>query len=279
METRVYESSKKYSLIRIIGASFDGFKNSRFLARQLATRDLRAQYRQSFLGFFWAFAPILINAAVWIVLRGTGTVQLAETPISYPLYVVVGTTLWTIFTECLSAPILAVNGNKSIITKINFDKEALITLSIIKVSVNSLIKFSLVIALLLYYSPAISSSLLFFVPLFLLSVLFFLSIGVLLTPIGVLYQDIGRAIPMTMQVLMYVTPVVYMMPESGWMRTIMTYNPLTYIVTDIRNTLTGLPVEHWSVHIGIGVTGLFLALLALVVYRISVPIITERMNS
>ncbi len=279
METRIYESSKKYSLIRIIGASFNGFKNSRFLARQLATRDLRAQYRQSFLGFFWAFAPILINAAVWIVLRGTGTVQLAETPISYPLYVVVGTTLWTIFTECLSAPILAVNGNKSIITKINFDKEALITLSIIKVSVNSLIKFSLVIALLLYYSPAISSSLLFFVPLFLLSVLFFLSIGVLLTPIGVLYQDIGRAIPMTMQVLMYVTPVVYMMPESGWMRTIMTYNPLTYIVTDIRNTLTGLPVEHWSVHIGIGVTGLLLALLALVVYRISVPIITERMSS
>jgi lipopolysaccharide transport system permease protein len=271
METRIYESSKKYSLLSILGASWSGFRNSRFLARQLATRDLRAQYRQSFLGFFWAFAPILINAAVWIVLRGTGTVQLAETPVSYPLFVVIGTTLWTIFSESLSAPILAVNGNKSIITKINFDKEALIILS--------LIKFILVVALLFYYSPSISSSVLFFIPLLLLSIIFFLSIGVLLTPIGVLYQDIGRAIPMVMQVLMYVTPVVYVMPESGWMKTIMSYNPFTYIITDIRNSLTGLPIEHWSVHIGIGVAGLLLAMLALVVYRISIPIITERMSS
>jgi lipopolysaccharide transport system permease protein len=279
METRIYESSKKYSLLSILGASWSGFRNSRFLARQLATRDLRAQYRQSFLGFFWAFAPILINAAVWIVLRGTGTVQLAETPVSYPLFVVIGTTLWTIFSESLSAPILAVNGNKSIITKINFDKEALIILSIIKVSVNSLIKFILVVALLFYYSPSISSSVLFFIPLLLLSIIFFLSIGVLLTPIGVLYQDIGRAIPMLMQVLMYVTPVVYVMPESGWMKTIMSYNPFTYIVTDIRNSLTGLPIEHWNGHIGIGVAGLLLAMLALIVYRISIPIITERMSS
>lgn len=67
--------------------------------------------------------------------------------------------------------------------------------------------------------------------------------------------------------------------KSGLMQTIMELNPLSYIITDIRNTLTGMPVEYsffWLIFL---VITLFLSLIALVMYRVSMPIITERMSA
>lgn len=42
------------------------------------------------------------------------------------------------------------------------------------------------------------------------------AIGLLLTSIGLLYTDIGRGLPLVMQFLMHITPVVFPMPKEGW---------------------------------------------------------------
>jgi lipopolysaccharide transport system permease protein len=77
---------------------------------------------------------------------------------------------------------------------------------------------------------------------------------------------------------MYATPVVYAMPPEGIMRQVMLLNPLSYIITDLRNVLTGYGIENpffWF--FGLLVT-VVLSILALVVYRVSIPILTERMS-
>ncbi|QOG03798.1 ABC transporter permease [Flavobacterium sp. MDT1-60] len=278
LEKHIYTSSNSYSFLEVIKASLKGYQSSFYLANQLAKRDIKAQYRQSFLGVFWAIFPVLINSLVWIFLQSSGTIQTTATNVPYPAFVLIGTTLWGIIGECINLTTQSVNANKSIITKINFDKEALITLGLIKFFFNFLIKIGLIILFLIFFKITPSIEILFFIPLLFLSIVFFVAIGTLLMPISLLYSDINRLIPIGLQFLMYATPVVYAMPPEGIMRKIMQLNPLSYIITDLRNVLTGYSIENpvfWC--LSILVTGI-LSIVALVVYRVSIPILTERMS-
>ena len=278
LEKHIYTSSNSYSFWDVVKASLKGFKDSFYLARQLAKRDIKAQYRQSFLGVFWAIFPVLINSLVWIFLQSSGTITVTETSVPYPAFVLIGTTLWGIIGECINLTTQSVNANRSIITKINFDKEALITLGLIKFFFNFLIKIGLIIFFLIFFKIVPSIEILYFLPLLFFCVVFFVAIGTLLMPISLLYTDISRLIPIGLQFLMYATPVVYAMPADGLMRKIMLLNPLSYIITDLRNVLTGHGLENaffWF--FGLLVT-VVLSILALVVYRVSIPILTERMS-
>ena len=278
LEKHIYTSSNSYSFWEVVKASLKGFKNSFYLAKQLAKRDIKAQYRQSFLGVFWAIFPLLVNSLVWIFLQSSGTIQVTATKVPYPAFVLIGTTLWGIIGECINLTTQSVNANRSIITKINFDKEALITLGLIKFFFNFLIKMGLIILFLIFFKIVPSIEILFFIPLLFLSIVFFVAIGTLLMPISLLYNDISRLIPIALQFLMYATPVVYAIPHQGVMRSIMLLNPLTYIITDLRNLLTGYSIENpvfWFS--GVFITAI-LSTIALVVYRVSMPILTERMS-
>lgn len=278
LEKHIYTSSNSYSFLNVVKASLKGFRNSFYLANQLAKRDIKAQYRQSFLGVFWAIFPLLVNSLVWIFLQSSGTIQVTATKVPYPAFVLIGTTLWGIIGECINLTTQSVNANRSIITKINFDKEALITLGLIKFFFNFLIKMGLIILFLIFFKIVPSIEILFFIPLLFLSIVFFVAIGTLLMPISLLYNDISRLIPIALQFLMYATPVVYAIPHQGVMRGIMLLNPLTYIITDLRNLLTGYSIENpvfWFS--GVFMTAI-LSTIALVVYRVSIPILTERMS-
>lgn len=278
LEKHIYTSSNSYSFWNVVKDSLKGFRDSFYLAKQLAKRDIKAQYRQSFLGVFWAIFPALINSLVWIFLQSSGTVQLTATNVPYPAFVLIGTALWGIIGECINLTTQSVNANRSIITKINFDKEALITLGLIKFFFNFLIKIGLIVVFLIFFKIVPSIEILFFIPLLFLSIVFFVAIGTLLMPISLLYTDISRLIPIALQFLMYATPVVYAMPPGGIMRKVMLLNPLSYIIIDLRNVLTGYSIENptfWCLGI---LTTVILSALALVVYRVSIPILTERMS-
>lgn len=278
LQQHIYTSSNSYSFRGIVKASLKGFKDSFYLARQLAKRDIQAQYRQSFLGVFWAIFPTLINSLVWIFLQSSGTITVTTTNVPYPVFVLIGTTLWGIVGECINLTTSSVNANRSIISKINFDKEALITLGLIKFFFNFLIKIGFIILFLVFFKILPSIEILYFLPLLFISIVFFVAIGTLLMPISLLYTDISRLIPIGLQFLMYATPVVYAMPADGLMRKIMLLNPLTYIISDLRNVLTGHGLENpvfWIFSIVITVV---LSIIALVVYRVSMPILTERMS-
>jgi lipopolysaccharide transport system permease protein len=100
-----------------------------------------------------------------------------------------------------------------------------------------------------------------------------------LTPIGILYSDVGRALPLLSQFLMYVTPVVFPAPQSGWARTVFSLNPLSPLVVTIRGWMTGSqPPEAWAllaVSAGAGVL-LFIFWIA---YRVAIPIVIERIGA
>ncbi len=136
LETRVYQKQNNTKIGRLFKESISDILSSRFLAKQLAVRDIKAQYRQSYLGIIWAFVTPLTTAFVWIFLNGTGTIRLTDTGVPYPVYAFSGTLLWSIIADAINSPTQSTNAAKGIMSKINFPKEALILSGIYKLLFN-----------------------------------------------------------------------------------------------------------------------------------------------
>ena len=253
--------------------------SSRELAWRLAVRDISAQYRQAALGIVWAFILPLVNTFTWVFLSQSGVVTLTETAIPYPVYVFVGTMLWQILVDSINAPLAETTAAKTMLSKLNFPREALIVSGIYKTLFNALIKVVLVITAIAFFGIYPSFSLLL-LPIGLISlILVGTAIGLLITPIGVLYTDIGKAIPLFMQFLMYITPVVFAMPSGGLAEIVFKANPFSYLILTIRGWITNTPVEFLDGFILVNILFFIMLLFVLLIYRLAMPILIERMSS
>jgi lipopolysaccharide transport system permease protein len=112
---------------------FADLKESRFLGKQLFKRDIKGMFRQSVLGITWAIFPPFLSAGLWVFLNYSGAVNITETGVPYPIFVMCGTVLFTTFTHALNMPADAVTAGKSIMAKLNFPREALLINAFYKV--------------------------------------------------------------------------------------------------------------------------------------------------
>ncbi|EGV17458.1 ABC transporter permease [Thiocapsa marina] len=251
----------------------------RGLAWRLAVRDISAQYRQAALGLLWALILPLANTAVWLFLNGSGIVQISETPLPYAVYVFTGTMLWAIFMDAMNAPLQQATAAKAMLAKINFPREALVMSGILQTLFNGGIKIALLLVVLLFFGIYPSWPLLLF-PIGVASlILAGTAFGLLLTPVGLLYTDIGKGLPLVLQFLMYLTPVVFPMPTSGWALTLFSWNPLTPLILTARDWLTGLPGDLLGPFLLVNAILLVLLLFMGIVFRLAMPMLIERMGS
>ena len=166
--------------------------------------------------------------------------------------------LWAIFMDSLNAPLVQTNAAKSMLAKIDFPREALIMSGILQTVFNSCIKIGLLIVVLLSFGIYPDWRLILF-PLSVISlILAGTMVGLLVTPIGMLYTDVGKTIPLVMQFLMFITPVVFPMPTAGWAVKIFEYNPLSPLILTTRNWLTGFPSDYLGQFLIINLLAFFL---------------------
>jgi lipopolysaccharide transport system permease protein len=199
--------------------------------------------------------------------------------VPYPVFVFTGTLLWSILIDALNAPLLQVDANKALLAKINFPREALIVSGVYQTLFNAAIKLGILLLVLPFLGvhPGWGGLL---IPVGLLSlVLTGTALGLLITPLGVLYGDIGRGIPLITQFLMFLSPVVFPLASTGWTATLIRLNPLTPLILNARAWFTGQPPEllgEWALALG----GSALLLLGVwLVYRLAMPILIERMSA
>ncbi len=268
--------SNQYGMIRKM---FMDLFAGRELAWQLAVRDIRAQYRQAALGLLWAFILPLAHTLTWIFLSVAGIVTVRETNLPYPVYVFTGTMLWAIFMDAVNSPLQQTIAARHMLSKINFPREALIVSGIYQTLVNGTIKVVLLLATLSIVGIYPSWSLAWF-PLGVLSlILTGTALGLLITPIGMLYTDVGKALPLLLQFLMYLTPVVFPMPSGDIAGTLYKLNPMTPLVLNTRNWLTGLPSEYLGYFFLVNALVITLLLVAWIIYRTAMHILIERMSA
>jgi len=253
-------------------------RDSRELAMALFRRDMKAQFRQSILGYAWLFFPPIATTLVWIFLNRSGVVQVADTGMPYPAYVMIGSLLWQAFLDSLLKPIQSLNNAKPMLVKLNFPRIAPVLAGVGETTLISAIRLILLIPVFLFAHMSPSWTLIFFPFAYASLVILGTAIGSFLTPIGLLYTDVGRGIQILGQVAMYATPVVYPIATAGLLGWINQINPITYLLEIGRATIVGGPFDMLPIALAITAAALILLLIGWTIFHITVPRIIERMG-
>ena len=105
-----------------------------------------------------------------------------------------------------------------------------------------------------------------------------LAIGIFLIPLGSLYGDVSRFVGFALGFLMYLTPVVYPVPEEGWASTLVHLNPATYLLGTTRDWLSF--GERVYATLFLILTGMSIVLigLGLIMLKIVMPHLVARMG-
>ena len=86
---------------------FRDIRRSWELSVALAQRDISAMYRQSILGYAWAFLPVLATTGIFLILRSGGAFETGEAKIPYPVYLLTGSILWQVFADAVNGPLVS----------------------------------------------------------------------------------------------------------------------------------------------------------------------------
>ena len=209
-------------------------------------RDIKVRYKQTAIGILWAILQPFITMVVFSIFFG----KLAGLPsdgVPYPIFVYTGLLFWHFFSDALSETSNSLVANKSIITKIYFPRLILPISSVITKFIDFIIAAIILVFLMLYYgyTPFIGG--LWILPLLLL-ITFMASVGLglFLSAINVKYRDVRYALPFFIQLLLFVTPVIYPASIAGKYSKILALNPMTGVVQSARAALLGTTPINWA---------------------------------
>jgi len=208
-------------------------------------RDLKVRYKQTAIGVAWAIFQPFLTMVVFTIFFG----QFAKIPsegVPYPIFVYCGLLLWQFFASSLTDISNCMISNQSIVTKVYFPRLLLPMSYILTNFIDFLIASSVLIALMVYYGfvPHLSGLLIF--PL-LLIITFASSagLGLLLASINVKYRDVRYVLPYFIQLLLFVSPVIYPASILGQYTWLLALNPMAGVISTARAVLFGLTSISW----------------------------------
>jgi lipopolysaccharide transport system permease protein len=263
----------------LLRSMFADLLASRELAWRLFVRDISAQYRQSLFGVAWAFLPPILTGLVFIFLQAQRVIDLGDVDVPYPVFALSGLILWQVFVESLNAPLKTVTAAKPILAKINFPYEALILSAGYTVVFSLIFKVIILAGVFLVFQIPLTWALLLAPFGILMMVLLGLGIGLLLTPLGMLYTDVSSGLVLATQLWFFLTPVVYSPPERFPFSAVTAVNPVGRLLVATRDLVVRGALPEAQPLLVIGALTLLLVFLAWVAYRIAIPILVERISA
>lgn len=219
------------------------FMDYKGLLMELIRRDVKIKYRRSVLGMLWSVLnPLGMMIVMTIVFSQVfrGGVE------NFPVYLMCGQIIFNFFSEATTMAMGSILGNSTLIKKVYLPKYLFPTAKVCSCFINLLTSFvALAIVMLATRSTIHITILLFIIPV-LYVFLFSLGMGILLSAIVVTFRDTQHFYGILLTAWMYLTPIFYTVDIlPGWVRTIVSYNPLANIVEMLREvvlygTLPGL---------------------------------------
>ena len=208
-------------------------------------RDLKVRYKQTFIGIAWAIFQPFITMVVFSIFFG----KFAKMPsdgVPYPIFVYVGLLFWQFFSTALSDTSNTLITNQAIITKVYFPRLILPISSVMTKFIDFIIATIILIGMMIYYGYMPHISGLLILPLLLL-ITFMASVGLglFLASINVKYRDVRYALPFFIQILLFVTPVIYPASIAGKYSFILALNPMMGVIQNARAALLGTAPINW----------------------------------
>lgn len=232
-------------------------------------RDIKVRYKQTFLGAAWAVLQPLILTGVFTFFFAHA-LPIETGPLPYHLFAFSGMMTWGFFSSGLSNSASSLLSASNIIRKIYFPRLILPVSAILAAMMDLAITFLLMVVLVLIEGradrlPALFVTLPCTVA---LSTMTMTGAGCFLAALNVKYRDFRYVIPFALQVLFFLSPVIYpssMLPD-GWVREVVKLNPVGTSIEITRNALSGAPFDGHAFLLG-GLSSLLLLLTGLFYFR------------
>ena len=206
------------------------FLNSRELIWRLILRDIAARYRQSMFGYLWAVLPSIVTVIVFAALTQSQTIPVAETALPYVAYALWSISVWQLFAGCLSVCTNSLVSAGSLVSKVNFPKEALVIAAMGHPLLDFMIRLVLVAFVFIWYGVPFKAQMIF-VPFILLpAILLAIGLSFVLSIINLVLRDIGSILGVTLTFGMFLTPVLYPPPTTWPSSLINILNPLSPVL-------------------------------------------------
>ncbi len=277
-ETLYTPKSRILNPLKLFREMYGDLFASRELAWRLLVRNIRGQYRRSFLGITWAIVPPALTAAGLTFANNTGVLNIGETDIPYPAYVMLGTVLWQTFLEALNCPQIAINTSRPLLAQVKFPHEAIILTQLGQILFNLIIKLAFVIVLFILFRVSVSWTIVLSPIAIINLIVLGTAIGLLLVPATNLIQDVSRAMEVVTLAWFFLTPVAYPTPDNPILNFIVKLNPVTPLLVTARELITtGVLSQPWSFII-VSVIALVGLILGWLIYRLAMPYLIERIS-
>src|SRR3989339_203761 len=192
----------------IVGIDFKELINFRELLYFFTWRDLKVRYKQTLIGGTWAILQPLLTMVIFTVFFG----QIAKMPsdnIPYPIFSYSGLLLWLYFTNALTSAAGSIIGDERLISKVYFPRLLVPTSATLRCFVDYGLAALILGALMIYYKFLLTPAILLLPVILILTWLLATGLGYLLAALNVKYRVIRYAVPFFVQLLIYVTPVIY----------------------------------------------------------------------
>lgn len=229
----------------------------------LAWRDISVRYKQTTLGVLWAILQPFVTMIVFtFIFNRMANIQSGDnTP--YPIFLYVGLLLWQYYSGTLTNASNSMVSNSSLIQKIYFPRLIIPATAAITGLVDLAISAVILGGMMVYYNFIPHLTGLLILPLLLLcTVMSAMGLGMFLAAINVKYRDVRYALPFFIQIMMYVTPVIYpvkMLDKYPIIKTLMIWlNPISGVITNARAAILGQGSIDWGIMgISLGMSLLF----------------------
>lgn len=208
-------------------------------------RDIKIKYKQTVLGFAWALLQPLMMLLIFTWFFGQA-LNIPSQNLPYPVFVFSGLLLWNTFSSGLTNAANSMVNNAQIIKKIYFPRLVIPVSAILVALFDFAMAFASFIPLLIFYRQPVSMDAIWAWPAALLvTVGATLGPGCLLSALNVKYRDFRYVIPFLMQVLFFLTPVIYpvSMLKNPLLQYMLVCSPMYAAVELFRYPLTGMELN------------------------------------
>jgi len=210
----------------------------------LAWRDISVRYKQTALGVVWAiFQPFVTMIVFTFIFNRMANITSGDaTP--YPVFLYVGLLFWQYYSGTLTNAANSMIGNASLIQKVYFPRlivpATAATTGLIDLAISAVI----LAGMMIYYGVEPHLVGILILPVLLgCAVLSALGMGLLMAALNIKYRDVRFALPFFIQIMLYVTPVIYpvkMLDNYPVIKGLMLWlNPISGVITNARAGLLG----------------------------------------
>lgn len=231
------ENSNNHGPIYEIGRFVRDIKKYWTYMVYAAKADLKAEVANSYLNRLWWLLEPFFSMLVYVIVFGR---MMGSSIENYATYVFSALLMWNFFSKTINYSVKCVRNNRDIITKVYVPKHVLLISNMILNFYKLIFSLIVLIPMLFIFKVHIGIEILGVIPAYILMMLLSFGVGMIFLHYGVYIDDLGYAVGILLQMLMFLSGIFYdvilslLAPLNVMM---LSLNPVAIFVDAMRNAL------------------------------------------